>query len=457
MRLDNIKNFRGYSYITKEEFGIADSNATLLKNLFVGSKINPNYIDSAATTVNVTTNSGITGDGSASNALALDFTIIGENLTKVGKSGTGTIAITGTGLTYNGNALNAANGLVKLDANAKIAASQLPDLAITQVYTKAVTSSNSTVLAEIKAAITDTGVQRGDVVILTATDKAIADAFAGSYIFTADVAEKANITTDDYVKMYAPAGTVTSVNNVAPVAGNVTVGWGNIGDKSVTSITYTAEAISINTVPIATKAYAEKVADDAESKAKSYTDTRISSTSTTLKAYADDKASVAESNAKNYADSILGSTSATLRLEISNAKTTAITSANGYTDGRIASTSTTLKTYADGKAATAESNAKSYTDTQIGSLVTANASIALTEPLPFTWGTKTDGVASATLSKAGNVIAVLDETGMQCFPEITYNGSGVATIRANWGDITPPVSGFKAIIVKPTIALTGLA
>lgn len=379
MRLDNIKNFRGYSYITKEEFGVNESNASLLKNLFVDSKINPEYIDATATTVSVTANSGITGNGSASNALALDFSVIGEGLTKVGKSGTGTIAITGTGLTYNGAALNAANGLVKLDANAKLAASQLPDLAITQVYTKAVTSSNSTVLTEIKAAITEAGVQRGDVVILTATDKAIADAFAGSYIFTADVAAKADITTDDYVKMYAPAGTVTSVNNVAPVAGNVTVGWGNIGDGTVTSFTVSSDTISINSVAIASKAYAEQVA------------------------------AASESNAKSYADDV---------------------------------------------AATAESNAKTYTDTQIGDLVTANSAIGITELKDITWGTK-DANGIATASVTGYVVAVLDENGMQCFPQITYSGT-TATISANWGANTP-ASGFKAVVVKSSVALTGLA
>ena len=416
----------------------------------------------------------------------------------------------------------------------------MPDLAITKVYTRAVTNSNSTVLTEIKAAIDTTGVQRGDVVILTSTDKTIAEAFAGSYIFTADVAAKANITTNDYVKMYTPEGTVTSVNNIAPVAGNVTVTWESFG-AGLESITVNNGVISINSVAIASKDYvdgrftstsatlrqeisnaktaaissangytdgriastsqtlkdyADGVGTTTLSSAKAYTDERISSTSITLKDYADGKASAAETAAKNYADSILGSTSATLRQEISNAKTAAITSANGYTDGRIASTSTTLtstlQTYADTKAAAAESNAKSaaktytdgrisststtlrqeisnakttaissaktYTDTQIGSLVTANGSIALTEPLSITWGAKDaeTKIASCTLGKAGYVVAVLDNEGVQCFPQITYDAQGVATISANWGN-NSTVSGFKAIIVKPTVALAGLA
>ncbi len=151
-----------------------------------------------------------------------------------------------------------------LGADNKLNPTLMPDLAITDVYTLAVTASNytagtTTVNDLIISAITAAGVQKGDVVILTASDKTIADAVAGTYIFTADVAAKANITSANYVKMYAPDGTVVSVNSIAPVAGNVTINIADVGN--VTGVTSFSAAtvdsvttISVNGVALAKQA-----------------------------------------------------------------------------------------------------------------------------------------------------------------------------------------------------------
>ena len=129
----------------------------------------------------------------------------------------------------------------------KIKASALPELAITRTFTYEIGDETS-LDALMSAAIGDNSVQSGDVVILTSSDAAKADAYAGAYIFTAE-ATKDNVA-EKYTKIYVQDGRVVSVNGVAPVAGNVALTLGDLGyvpydDKLV--VKSDVEGMTLNT------------------------------------------------------------------------------------------------------------------------------------------------------------------------------------------------------------------
>lgn len=132
----------------------------------------------------------------------------------------------------------------------------LPDLAITNVYTinaSASTNLNKTVNALLAAALGDNQAQTGDVIIVTAESQARAEAVAGNYIIIHDVEDPGNISSVDYVKMYTGTGSVVSVNQVAPIAGNVQLSITDLDNVSVTYVsgTQTVDTISLVGVEIA--------------------------------------------------------------------------------------------------------------------------------------------------------------------------------------------------------------
>ena len=114
-----------------------------------------------------------------------------------------------------------------------------------------------------------------------------------------------------------------------------------------------------------TTAY-EAYADQAEVDAKAYTDTRETSITTAYQGYAD----TAEQDAKDYADDLINDAS-NLSTEVWSAYKTsteiglAQTAAEAYTDTRETAITTAYEAYAD----QAEVDAKAYTDTEIAALV----------------------------------------------------------------------------------------
>ena len=123
------------------------------------------------------------------------------------------------------------HGYAFLDANGKVDTSLIPPLAISQTYT-VVDDGTSTKLDLIKSAITEAGVERGDIVIITAKAGGTverANEVCGTVIFTKDVADKSTIANTDFAAVYVPGGSVTSVNGVAPVNGEVTLALTDLG------------------------------------------------------------------------------------------------------------------------------------------------------------------------------------------------------------------------------------
>lgn len=123
------------------------------------------------------------------------------------------------------------HGYAFLDASGKVDTSLIPPLAISQTYT-IVDDGTSSKLDLIKNAITEAGVERGDIVIITAKAGGTverANEVCGTVIFTKDVADKSTIAASDFAAIYVPGGSVTSVNGVAPVNGEVTLALTDLG------------------------------------------------------------------------------------------------------------------------------------------------------------------------------------------------------------------------------------
>lgn len=123
------------------------------------------------------------------------------------------------------------HGYAFLDASGKVDTSLIPPLAISQTYT-IVDDGTSSKLDLIKNAITEAGVERGDIVIITAKAGGTverANEVCGTVIFTKDVADKSTIANTDFAAIYVPGGSVTSVNGVAPVNGEVTLALTDLG------------------------------------------------------------------------------------------------------------------------------------------------------------------------------------------------------------------------------------
>lgn len=123
------------------------------------------------------------------------------------------------------------HGYAFLDASGKVDTSLIPPLAISQTYT-IVDDGTSSKLDLIKNAITEAGVERGDIVIITAKAGGTverANEVCGTVIFTKDVADKSTIAATDFAAIYVPGGSVTSVNGVAPVNGEVTLALTDLG------------------------------------------------------------------------------------------------------------------------------------------------------------------------------------------------------------------------------------
>ena len=245
-RINLAKDFKGFNYITSETFNLpAGADALFDNSGKIALSLMPSIASLGLDLSDYTSDNGVKLTNTKADGAVELIAASGKNL-KLNYDGS---------LIYNGAAQNAANGLVVLDSNAKIAASMLPDLAITQVYTADASSAvvgTDSVLGLIKTALGANIPQRGDVVIITATGKEQADAFGGTYLFTADVASVAGITASDYVKTYVPTGSITTVNGRTPNAsGAVTVGWTNIGDGSVTSFGVASGVVSVNGITLA--------------------------------------------------------------------------------------------------------------------------------------------------------------------------------------------------------------
>lgn len=123
------------------------------------------------------------------------------------------------------------HGYAFLDATGKVDTSLIPPLAISQTYV-ITDDGTSSKLDLIKRAITATGVERGDIVIITAATGGTverANAVCGTVIFTKDVANKLTIVEGDFAAVYVPGGSVTSVNGQTPVNGNITLELTDLG------------------------------------------------------------------------------------------------------------------------------------------------------------------------------------------------------------------------------------
>jgi hypothetical protein len=295
-----------------------------------------------------------------------------------------------------------------LGSDNKLNTALIPDLAITNVYSLAVaagtnyTSGTTTVNDLIKLAITEAGVQKGDVVILTASDKTVAEAVAGTYIFTADVAAKANIVSGNYVKMYAPTGTVTSVNTIAPVAGNVTLNIANIGN--VTGVTSFAVASGITSVNGTALANASDV--------------------TTLQTKVG-AASQGTAGQEGY----VAASGIFARLETIEGQLGTGTG-NNSVSARLDALETGLEN---------EVSYRSADDVVLKTAVEKAVEIeTVSKTLSvYTTGTKAgaDQVVTINDMTAGVVVAVLNASGEQVYPTITYT-NGIATLSADYEDGT---------------------
>lgn len=152
------------------------------------------------------------------------------------------------------------HGYAFLDASGKVDTSLIPPLAISQTYT-IVDDGTSSKLDLIKNAITEAGVERGDIVIITAKAEGTverANEVCGTVIFTKDVADKSTIAASDFAAIYVPGGSVTSVNGVAPVNGEVTLNLTNLGlsENNVTAIKKLTEvdgSVAYDSKALATK------------------------------------------------------------------------------------------------------------------------------------------------------------------------------------------------------------
>ena len=163
-------------------------------------------------------------------------------------------------LLQGGSASVGQHGYAFLDATGKVDTSLIPPLAISQTYVTA-DNGSSTKLDLIKSAITAAGVERGDIVIITAKAGETVErtnAVCGTVIFTKDVADKSTIVEGDFAAVYVPGGSVTSVNGKAPVNGEVTLALTDLGlsDGNVTAIkklTEVDDSVAYDSTVLATK------------------------------------------------------------------------------------------------------------------------------------------------------------------------------------------------------------
>lgn len=405
---------KGYNYLTVDTAASTEAIITALASsqAVVGNIVLVNAGDAKGTYV-VTAASDYTATAVAK--LAADASVLSD-ITAL----TDAIKIDGTGTTDGiGQAIySIVDRTVVADGQDtfKIKPSVLPDLAITDVYTLAVTGSNytagtTTVADLVKSAITAAGVQKGDVVILTASDAAIAEAVAGTYIFTADVPAKANITASDFVKMYVPAGTVKTINtSLTPDAsGNVVINIADVGNVTgVTSFSYASGATSVNGTQLANES-------------------EITAINTVIGVESDPSESVE-------------ATGIFARLE-------AIEASIGGGESGIAAQ------------LAAEIAARSEDDVILKTAVEKAVEIeSISKTLNgYTTGTKAGANQVVTINDlaAGLIVAVLNASGEQVYPTITYS-NGVATLVANYedGDVDATWTIYKTKAITANLVNT---
>lgn len=179
-------------------------------------------------------------------------------------------------------------GYAYLDADGKVDPALMPPLAINETYTVEATNDSTSSLDLIKSAVTAASVERGDVVIVYGAEGITAEKaeeLCGTFIFVKEVAKGA-ITADSYKKIYTPAGGVKTVNGIPAVNGNVTLTADDIDysggtkikaalDDHGTRLTTAEGKITTITADNATSGSMQYYAKQAETNAKSYTDTQV--------------------------------------------------------------------------------------------------------------------------------------------------------------------------------------
>lgn len=329
---------------------------------------------------------------------------------------------------------NAAGKLVQVSVDGKIPNSLIPDLAITNVWTidaSAEGNTTKTVVELIQAAVTDkTELQSGDTIIITASDYERATAVAGTYMFKETV-EVANITGDEYIKLYAPAGSVTTVNNVSPVGGNITLTLANIisSDQAtlLEGITVSGQDVTVGGITLATKQSITDIDSAYKAADKTIQDqigTGFDSTNTVKKAI--DDLSTANSGISDRVDALettVGDSSSGLVKDVADNKA-AIGVLNGAdtVEGSVAKTvkdavktETDRATAEEGKLKTAVEKAVQFVETE----VTVNQTAAETP---------------ATAEVTGRIIAIYDAEGIYVYPDVTY-ASNKSTITVDFGAV----------------------
>lgn len=415
---------KGYNYLTVDTAASTEAIITALasEQAVVGNIVLVNAGDAKGTYV-VTATTGYVATAVAK--LAADAAVLSDI-----SALTNAIKIDGTGTTDGiGQAIYSIVDRTVVDDGQdtfKIKPSVLPDLAITDVYTLAVTSSNytdgiTTVADLVKDAITATGVQKGDVVILTASDAAIAEAVAGTYIFTVDVAAKENITSSDFVKMYVPAGTVKTINtSLTPDAsGNVVINIADVGNVSgVTSFSYVSGATSVNGTQLANES-------------------EVAAINTTIGV--ESAPAQGTEGQEGYVPAVTA-TGIFARLE-------AIEASIGGGETGIA------------EQLAAEKAARSQDDVILKTAVEKAVEIeSVSKTLNgYTNGSKAEANQVVTINDldAGLIVAVLNASGEQVYPTITYS-NGVATLVANYedGDVDATWTIYKTKAITANLANT---
>ena len=143
------------------------------------------------------------------------------------------------------------------------------------------------------------------------------------------------------------------------------VGWFAGGLKVGGSGQYDSAAKDIATIEQVTAK-----ANETESAAKSYADTKVAATLAAAEEYSEAKATEAEENAKEYADSIKPTKVSELENDsgyLNEHQSLAGYATKKYADNAAAGAETSAKSYTDTKTAAALDGAKSYTDEKIAS------------------------------------------------------------------------------------------
>ena len=179
-------------------------------------------------------------------------------------------------------------GYAYLNANGVVDPALMPPLAINETYTVEAKNSDTSSLDLIKSAITSASVERGDVVIVYGAEGITAEKaeeLCGTFIFVEEAAKNA-ITANSYKKVYTPAGGVKTVNGIAAVNGNVTLTADDIDyldnmsikdvlDNHDTRLRTAEGKITTITGNAETAGSMQYYAKQAETNAKSYTDTQV--------------------------------------------------------------------------------------------------------------------------------------------------------------------------------------